>query len=60
MEFPLLKACLLVESFVDIDIIIPACAAVFDTFHPLYCYDLSILIHKLNKATCVLYPFPTK
>ena len=29
MEFPLLEACLPVYSFVDIDIIMPACTAVF-------------------------------
>ena len=47
-------------SFVDIDIIMPACTAVFDTFHPLSCDVLSSLISKLNKTTCVLDPFPTK
>ena len=60
MEFPLLEACLPVYSFVDIDIIMPACMAVFDTFHPLSCDVLSSLISKLNKTTCVLDPFPTK
>ena len=60
MEFPLLDACLPVYSFVDIDIIMPACTAVFDTFHPLSCDVLSSLISKLNKTTCVLDPFPTK
>ena len=59
MEFPLLEACLPVYSFVDIDIIMPACTAV-DTFHPLSCDVLSSLISKLNKTTCVLVPFPTK
>ena len=44
MEFPLLEACLPVYSFVDIDIIMPACTAVFDTFHPLSCDVLSSLI----------------
>ena len=38
----------------------PACTAVFDTFHPLVCDVLSSLIRKLNKTTCVLDPFPTK
>ena len=38
----------------------PACTAVFDTFHPLSCDVLSSLISKLNKTTCVLDPFPTK
>ena len=38
----------------------PACTAVFDTFHPISCYVLSSLIRKLNKTTCVLDPFPTK
>ena len=60
MEFPLLEACLPMYSFVDIDIIMPACMAVFDTFHPLSCDVLSSLISKLNKTTCVLDPFPTK
>ena len=60
MEFPLLDACLPVYSFVDIVIIMPACTAVFDTFHPLSCDVLSSLISKLNKTTCVLDPFPTK
>ena len=60
MEFSLLEACLPVYSFVDIDIIMPACTAVFDTFHPLSCDVLSSLISKLNKTTCVFDPFPTK
>ena len=60
MEIPLLEACLLVYSFVDIDIIMPACTAVFDTFHPLSCDVLSSLSRKLNKTTCVLDPFLTK
>ena len=38
----------------------PACMAVFDTFHLLSCDVLSSLISKLNKTTCVLDPFPTK
>ena len=38
----------------------PACTAVFDTFHPLSCDVLSSLISKLNKTTCVLDAFPTK
>ena len=54
MEFPLLEACLPMYSFVDIDIIMPACTAVFDTFHPLSCDVLSSLISKLNKTTCVV------
>ena len=60
MEFPLLEACLPMYSFVDIDIIMPACTAIFDTFHPLSCDVLSSPISKLNKTTCVLDPFPTK
>ena len=32
MEFPLLEACLSAYSFVDIDIIIPVCTVVYDTF----------------------------
>ena len=60
MEFSLLEACLPVYSFVDRDIIMPACTVVFDTFHPLSCDVSSSLISKLNKTTCVLDPFPTK
>ena len=37
MEFLLLEACLPVYSFVVIDIIMPTCTAVLDTFHPLSC-----------------------
>ena len=48
MEFPLLEACLSVYSFVDIDIIMPACTTV-DTFHLLSCDVLSSLIRKLKK-----------
>ena len=59
-EFPLLEACLPVYSFVDIDIIMPVCTAVFDTCRPLSCDVLSSLIRRLNKPTCVLDPFPTK
>ena len=61
--FSLMTKCntmLPVYSFVDIDIIMPACTAVFDTFHPLSCDVLSSLIIKLNKTTCALDPFPTK
>ena len=60
MEFPLLEACLPAYSFVDIDIIMPACTTVCDTCHPLSCDVLSSLIRKLNKTTYVLDPFPTK
>ena len=47
MEFPFLEACLPAYSFVDIAILMGACTAVFDTFHPLSC---DVLLH----------PFPTK
>ena len=60
MEFPLLEACLLAYSFVDIDTIMPVCTAVFDTFQPLSCDVLASIIHKLNRTTCGLNPFPTK
>ena len=60
MEFPLLEACLPAYSFVDIDTIIPVCTAVFDTFQPLSCGVLASIIHKLNRTTCGLDPFPTK
>ena len=60
MEFPLLEACLPAYSFVDIDTIMPVCTAVFDTFQPLSCDVLAIIIHKLNRTTCGLDPFPTK
>ena len=42
MEFPILEACLPLYSFINIDIIIPACTAVFDTFHPLSCAVLFV------------------
>ena len=47
-------------SFVDIDTIMPVCTAVFDKVQPLYCDVLASIIHKLNRTTCGLYPFPTK
>ena len=58
MEFPLLEACLPAHSFVDIDIIMPVCTAVFDTFQPLSCDVLSSIIY--NRTTCGLDPFPNK
>ena len=60
MEFYLLEACLPAYSFVDIDIIMPVSTIVFDTFQPLFCDVLSSIIHKLNRTTCGLDPFPTK
>ena len=60
MEFPLREACLPAYSFVDIDTIIPVCTAVFDTFQPLSCDVLASIIHKLDRTTCGLDPFPTK
>ena len=36
------------------------CTAVFDTFQPLSCDVLASIIHKLNRTTCRLDPFPTK
>ena len=56
MEFPLLEA----YSFVDIDKIMPVCTTVFVTFQPLSCDVLASFIHKLNRTTCGLDPFPTK
>ena len=38
----------------------PVCTAFFDTFQPLSCDVLASIIHKLNKTTCGLDPFPTK
>ena len=38
----------------------PVCTAVFDTFQPLSCDVLARIIHKLNRTTCGLDPFPTK
>ena len=32
----------------------------FDTFQPLSCDVLASIIHKLNRTTCGLDPFPTK
>ena len=60
MEFPILEACLPAYSFVDIDTIMPVCTAVFDTFQPLSCDVLASIIHRLNRTTCGLDPFPTK
>ena len=63
MEFSLLGTCgtcLPVNSCVDIDRIMPACTAVFDTFQILSCYVLSGIICKLNKTTCVKDPFTPK
>ena len=60
IQFPLLEACLPAYSFVDIDTIMPVCTAVFDTFQPLSCDVLASIIHKLNRTTCGLDPFPTK
>ena len=60
MEFPFLEVCLPAYSFVDIDIIMPVCTAVFDTFQPLSCDVLTSIIHKLNRTVCGLDPFPTK
>ena len=60
MEFSFLEACLPAYSFVDIDTIMYVCTAVFDTFQPFYCDVLASIIHKLNRTTCGLDPFPTK
>ena len=60
MEFPLLEACLPAYLFVDIDTIMPVCTAVLDTFQPLSCDILVSIIHKLNRTTYGLDPFPTK
>ena len=43
-----------------IDTIMPVCTADFDTFQPLSCDVLASIIHKLNRTTCGLDPFPTK
>ena len=56
MEFSLLEACLPAYSFVDIDIIMHACSAVFDTYQPLSRNVLSSIIHKLNRTTCGFDP----
>ena len=56
MEFHLLEACL--PTYIDT--IMPGCTAVFDTFQPLSCDVLASIIHKLNRTTCGLDPFPTK
>ena len=60
IEFPLLKACLPTYSFVDIDTIMPVCTTIFDTFQPLSRDVLVSIIHKLNRTTCGVDPFPTK
>ena len=43
-------------SFIDIDLIMAVCTAVFDTSHPLSCYVFLIIICILNK-TYVVDPF---
>ena len=54
MEFPSLEGCLPVYSFVDIDIIMHVCTAVFETFQPLSCDVLASITHTLNRTT-VMY-----
>ena len=54
MEFPLLEACLPAYSFIDIDIIMPVCTAVFNTLQLLSCNGLSSIINTLNKTTKLL------
>ena len=60
MKFPFWKRVYQCTHLLIRNIIMPACTAVFDTFHPLSCDVLSSLIRTLNKTTCVLDPFPTK
>ena len=48
MEFPPL------EAYSVIDIIMPVCTAVFDTFQAITCHVLSSIINKLNTTTCGL------
>ena len=52
--------CLPAYSFVNINIIMPVCTSIFDTFQPLSCVVLSSIIHKINSTTCGLEPFPTQ
>ena len=52
--------CLPAYSFVNINIIMPVCTSLFDTFQPLSCVVLSSIIHKINRTTCGLEPFPTQ
>ena len=59
MEFPLLEEFLPVYSFVDIDIIMPVCTFVIDTFQTISCDVLASIINKLNITTCGGF-FPTK
>ena len=54
MEFPLLEACLVAYSFVDKDIIMHVCTAVFDTFQPLSCNVLSSIINNSLSGPCEL------
>ena len=56
IKIPHLDAC----SFVDIYIIMHVSTAVVDTFHLLSCDVLASIIHKLNRTTYGLDPFPTK
>ena len=60
IEFLLLEACLPVYSFVHIYLIMPVCTAIFHTFQTLSSDVLASIIHKLNRTTYVLDPFPTK
>ena len=48
MEFPVLKACLPEYLVVDVDIIMPSCTVVFDTFHRLSSGVFSSLIRKFS------------
>ena len=57
MEFRRLEACL---PAYDIDTIMHLYNAVFDTIQPLSCDVLASIIHKLNRTTCGLDPFPTQ
>ena len=43
-----------------IDTIMHVGTAAFDTFQPPSCDVLASIIHKLNRTTCGLDPFPTK
>ena len=45
IELSVLDACLPAYLFVEIDIIIPVCTAVFDTFQPVSSDVLSSIIH---------------
>ena len=60
ITFHVLKVCLLVYSFVIIDIIMPLCTGIFDIYQPLSLDVLSGDIWKLNKTDFLNFIFYEK